>query len=878
MHGGEFDYYQAERSRTFWQTPQILPFTAFVASLLDGALHDPDLNSVPVPLTLMQERALWESVVSNSEFGLLSSAAGAALAADAWLLAQQWNVAARVRRYTAVADTRVFVNWAAEYQRRVDAMQATDQARLPDVVRERVEAGIVGAPSHLLLAGFEEITPQQQQFLDALITRGTVCERYEPARHDATPLRAPCLDERDENEKMADWVATRLAANPGARIGIVVPQLGSRRRSLAATLDAALVPDRLLTPTSARPYTISLGGALSEVPLIAFFLRSLRLALGSVSFEHASAMLRSPYFAGAADERDARSLIDAQLRSRCQRSVDFDRIFDAAQASARDCAVDVSQLLAGLRALSHWRRQHATRSRRPSEWAGAFTQALQSITRSGDVGQIALDSNEYQALARWQELLLEFAALDRTVGRIASDEALGRLERISNEAIFQPEGGTPPVQILGVLEANALTFDHVWIMGLTSDAWPLSLQPDPLLPIELQRAAGMPGASATIELNRAQQQLQRLLQSAQEVIVSHTTIEGDRRIAPSPMIALYDEWIAPRRALRLIDSLVPAALVSSRDAVAPAWRAVAALRGGAAILQNQAACPFRAFAIHRLSARALETPHDGFDYRERGQLVHDTLAHFWGSLPEPTRDALAATTDAHRRALLRDAADAAHRRLQRRRGASSPALTELESTRLVRVIEQWLQHEMATRSEFRIAAIEDARTMQVGPLTVTGRLDRVDEYSNGARIVIDYKTGGAKNPAWLEARPDEPQLPLYLIASEPAARGIALARVRTGDVGFTGLAAEPDLLPVRSNFWKGMHVSWSALVEHWSSVLERLAVQFAAGDAAVDPKRLPQTCRYCDLPTLCRINERGGVVNAGTADDDDGTPWVRDDD
>ncbi len=195
----------------------------------------------------------------------------------------------------------------------------------------------------------------------------------------------------------------------------------------------------------------------------------------------------------------------------------------------------------------------------------------------------------------------------------------------------------------------------------------------------------------------------------------------------------------------------------------------------------------------------------------------------------------------------------------------------------MRVIEQWLQYEIETRSEFRVVAIEDARTMQVGPLTVTGRLDRVDECPDGARIVIDYKTGGAKNPGWLEGRPDEPQLPLYLTASEPAAQAIALARVRTGDVGLSGLAAEADLLPGRSNQWKGQHASWSALVDYWSDVLERLAMSFAAGDAAVDPKRLPQTCRYCDLPTLCRINERGGAVTVGAADDDDGTPWVRDD-
>lgn len=879
--GAEFDRYQTERARTVWETPQILPFGAFVATLYDLAQHDPNLTSMPAPLTAAQERALWEAVVSDSELGMLSSAAGAVLAADAWVLAHQWDVASRVRRYTAVADTRVFVNWAGEYHRRVDAVRATDQARLPDIVREYVKAGTITGPLRVLLAGFDETTPQQQQLFDALITCGTQCERFEPARHDSTPRRAACLNEHDENEKMADWVAARLASNPRARIGIVVPQLGARRRALTAALDAALLPDRLLAPAGARPYTVSLGGALADVALIAFFLRSIRLALGSVPFEEASAMLRSPYFAGAVDERDARDLVDAQLRQRCQRSVDFERIFEAVQTSARDCGVDVAQLLAGLRALSQWRRQYATRSRRPSEWASAFAQALQSI--SAFAGRLAasestLDSNEYQALAKWQELLGEFAAIDRIVGRIAAKAVLGQLERLARETIFQPEGGAPPVQVLGVLEANALTFDHVWIMGLTAEAWPPPLQPDSLLPIELQNAAGMPGASTTAELERSRRRLQRLLQSAPEVIVSHATVDVDRQIAPSPMISSLEEWIAPRSAARLIDTMAPATLTCTLDAVAPPWRAATPLRGGAAILQNQAACPFRAFAVHRLSARAIESPHDGFDYRERGQLVHDTLASFWPSLPEPTRDALVATSEPQRYALLSAAADAAQARLQRRRGTFSAALTELESARLVRLIEQWLHHEIETRTAFRVVAIEEARTMQVGPLTVSGRLDRVDESSDGSRIVIDYKTGGTKNPGWLEARLDEPQLPLYLTASERAAQAIALARVRTGGVGFTALAAEPDLLPGRSNLqWKGQHASWSALVNHWSDVLERLAIKFAAGDAAVDPKRLPQTCRYCDLPTLCRINERGGMVTVGAADDDDATPWVRDD-
>jgi len=882
----EFDGNQASQGLTVWQTPQVLPFAAFVAKLHDMAQHTPDLADVRAPLTRVQERAVWEGVIADSGLGLLPSAVAAALAANAWMLAHQWNVATRVRQYTAVADTRVFTTWTDEYQRRVTAMAATDAARLPDVMRAFIDSGAVAAPEHVVLAGFEDTTAQQQRFFDALQARGTVCERLEPSRHDATPLRASCLDVRDENKRMADWATARIAADPGVRVGVVVPDLTTRRRSLVAALDAALMSDRLVKPASVRPYTVSLGGSLSDVALVAFYLRLLRLPLVTVEFEEASVVLRSPYFTGAADERAARDVLDAQLRRRCRSSLNFDQLFEAAQASARETGVNVGQLLAGLRTLNQWRRQYANRSRMPSEWAGAFAQLLGSINLPSGADR-ALDSAEYQARARWQESLGEFAALDRAIRRISAADAMRHLENIAGEAVFQPEGGTPPVQVLGVLEANGLTFDHLWVMGLTADAWPPPARPDALLPVELQRAVGMPGASAATELQRARRQLQQLLQSAPEVIVSHATVEADRKLAPSPLIATFAQYAPPKRAARLIDAIASVRLTATLDAIAPPLMRKSPLepmgaappiplRGGASVLQNQAACPFRAFATHRLNARAIESPHDGFDYRERGQLVHDTLAAFWVALPEPTRDALATMPQQDRRELLRIAAHAAQLRLQNRRGVVSTALTELESDRLVRVIDQWLRYELTARTAFRVVAIEEARAMHVGPLTLAARLDRVDEYPDGSRVVIDYKTGGAKNAGWLDARPDEPQLLLYLTAAEPAARAIALARVRAGDVGLVGLSADPQLLPGRSSSWNPPHATWEALVDHWSSVLERLAIQFADGVAAVDPKRLPQTCRFCDLPTLCRINERGGSVVANLLDDEESMPWISD--
>jgi hypothetical protein len=59
---------------------------------------------------------------------------------------------------------------------------------------------------------------------------------------------------------------------------------------------------------------------------------------------------------------------------------------------------------------------------------------------------------------------------------------------------------------------------------------------------------------------------------------------------------------------------------------------------------------------------------------------------------------------------------------------------------------------------------------------------------------------------------------------------------------------------------------WEALQRYWRGNLERLAAEFVAGHAVVDPER--DACRYCHLPMLCRIDELGGATEADEEGDD----------
>lgn len=148
--------------------------------------------------------------------------------------------------------------------------------------------------------------------------------------------------------------------------------------------------------------------------------------------------------------------------------------------------------------------------------------------------------------------------------------------------------------------------------------------------------------------------------------------------------------------------------------------------------------------------------------------------------------------------------------------------------------------------------------MKVRALRIQLKIDRIDEIADGRRLIIDYKTGQAKPGQWFGQRPDEPQLPLYsLIVTEELA-GIVFAQVRAGQMAFSGVTIEEEILPgVKSHEQLSQTRELggrSQVLTHWRVTLESLGDSFRRGEAEVDPKQYPATCAYCTLQPLCRIN------------------------
>ncbi len=864
----EFDAAQAAQGRSAWESADILPYAAFVGRCYEDALYSEIGSGLPILLTPAQAHALWEDIIRRSDAGdaLLAIPETAALAADAWNTAHAWRLLDSLRAGELNEDAAAFRDWCATYSLRCERERHTDAALLPDLIAAQLSGAALRKPKLLVLYGFDIMTPQQRALFDALRAAGTEVFVSAQERREASVLRLACVDARDEIGRAAAWARARLEADPQASIGIVVPDLAQQRKALVRTFRAVMAPASILpgAKEAPLPFNVSLGAALTTYPLVQAACLILELAGREIEFGRASLLLRSPFIAAGESEAAGRARLDLELRRRAEPSITLDRLL---------ATIDTIKRPAPARTRPNWRsacanwrsfasptcspRARPRRGRRPSPTA-------LKLMGFPDKGR-SLDSAEYQTLKKWHEVVAGFALLDRVHAKMGYGEALLRLKRLAAETLFQPEAPQAPVQILGVLESAGIAFDHLWVMGLTDDAWPIHPRPNPFLPLEAQRQAQVPEASieATLALDAAI--TRGWLGAAGEVVLSYAAAEGERKLLPSPLLrdlpqgelALpayprHRDLIHAAASIEVIEDAVGPPLAAR----APPLTAGAALSGGTAVITDQSACPFRAFALHRLEAESPEAPHAGLDAMERGILVHRVLASAWGQLKTKTR--LDAIGDAELEALLAQAADEAVTRVKRDRPATlAGRFAEVEKARLVRLARAWLEMEREARGDdFSVAAVEDKRSIVIGPLTLRGKLDRVDELEDGRRLVIDYKSTAAPASAWLGERPDEPQLPLYLVTTEPDAVAIAFAQVKAGDMKFAALAADETLLPVRKSL---PDLGWDAQVAEWRRVLAQLATRFAAGEAAVQPKNPPTTCRNCDVQPLCRIHERLGA-------------------
>jgi len=552
----------------------------------------------------------------------------------------------------------------------------------------------------------------------------------------------------------------------------------------------------------------------------------------------------------------------------------------------------------------------------PLQWAAVAERLLETF---GWPGFRPLTSLGFQAQDRLQRVLEECGTLGFDGSKIPWPQFVATLSDQVSATLFAAESREAPIQITGPLESAGQLADAIWFLGAGEEDWPGRGQPDPLIPIALQRESGMPHASPQADWALAAEATERLIASANTAVFSYAQQSNGVEARPSRLIL---QKVGPAEEI----AAGPAPATDDQTETYEDWTQLPfpnpAIPGGAATLTRQSLCPFQAFAATRLNAEDWDPAEAGLNPRQRGQLLHAVLHKIWS---KPSATALKTAEAPASKGFVTEHDFSRAEKANQRNGASAPEgsleanprglrnlaelqaipnlpqfvlaivnrvmaetfdphrrnslparfpqrYLELEAQRLTTLVTEWLAYERL-RQPFTIDETEVKRQITIAGLTLNLRLDRIDQLADGSRLVIDYKTGSVGPRAWEGDRPDDVQLPLYATFAVPEAlEGLVFATVRPGETHFAGrlrnasatlLASLTPRSPIVQNPLDDQQL------EAWRAIIEQLGQDFLHGRAQVDPKDPQKTCKNCHFQAICRIQERIIPLHGEDPEDDE---------
>ena len=809
--------------------------------------------------TPLHRQILWEAAIKNSALGatLLQPKPLAQQSDSAYKNLELWqlNASSLTDNFTdANSNSAQFTEWAKTFKRNLQLQNCVTREKSYALIADAFTNNDLPQVTEIYMEGFDDIPPLINHILNTA-TQSLIRLPAQVSNHSQlSRIEASNTDE--EIRSAALWSKAQLGQQPDtALIGIVVPNLGQCRDQVERIFTEVFEAHSIL-PSAARytlPFNFSAGTPLGSTPLIHSLFEILNLQENNWPLERLCNLIHSPFWGDESHETIARAHLVKRLR-------ELERL-TLSTADLRYCTSKLEERIPLLQTANVRKRFEAVgnlfRSRfelkTAGEWLAIFDEILSTM---GWPGTRRLDSQEYQQLNLWFEIRDEFAATDNFSAPINYTQACRYLRELADKTPFQAQTPDSPIQILGALEAAGLQFSHLWVMGLSDAQWPPVPAPNPLLPLQLQREHQMPHASATRELEIAQGLTQRYRQSARQIIFSSAHSDGETELRASALI----RDIQPT-SLNLILGEKTSALQTYyknlqqssilevvHDSKGPALTVNEFVRGGSSLFKLQAACPFEAFARLRLGAKNPEEPTIGFNAAERGNLLHDSLATIWRELKDS--NGLHALDDKSLQLFVSDVTqkiigDA----LARNPRKLGKVYCELEQKRLSGLLCEWLVGERE-RPEFRVIAIEQENSIDFAGLSLTLRIDRIDEFDNGDRLLIDYKTGNTHIKFWQGERLSEPQLPLYAVTREDIA-AITFAQINRKNQRWDGLGELHDTSLTQSGVKPSEN--WPSQLIEWQTQLQQLANDFISGDARVDFKDSHTEKYAADLAPLTRL-------------------------
>jgi len=794
---------------------------------------------------------------------------------QAWKMTAEWipdwQGETLLQAQFASAETELYKAVLKHYLAQLEKKNWQDEALFSQTLLQSLRAADSSLlPERFVLHGFDDLTPNIKAWQAAVEAHGCVVESDSDAvlanekgvfqlQHQGLTIY-PAEDIYDEVQQVSVWAIQQLAdlvqQKPLAqiKIALVSPDVSEYKTLLTQALDEQLYLNGLGQLASqpsnqSKLYNISLGESLLTVPLIENAWQTLTLFLQpkkNIAYQAWSEWLISPYTAGNFTQRHQ---ADAEFRRLQWANLNWTNLLEADSAQKMPKAL--------LKNIQNWLDGFADKSHYQVSLLEFIEQVWSLLSTLGWPGNRTLSSTEYQQKTAFENALTAFSALTDLSGKQSYSAWLQLLSRFLSEQVHQPQSvGYQPIQIMGMLEAGGQTFDRLWLLGLTNEAWPRMPSPNPFIPMSMQRALKMPRSNANRELLYAQQLSQRLVNSAEDVYWSYPKQTGEAALLPTSIFPAVDKVnkenvsrYSPVDYHSLAQSIYqqndgPMRLEWQEDAQGLPLEQGSTAPGGTGILQAQRQCPLMAYVDYRLGAKyGFQQVEDSLQNTNQGTLIHAVLEMFWQEVQ--TQVAMLSLTAEEKREQLQTHIRNAFTELQH---GLSEAIQKVEESRILELCLQWLELE-ESRESFKVVETEQQHLLRLAGIDFKIIIDRIDEVA-GEAVILDYKTGRASIENLMKTPLAAPQLAVYLLAVEKQVAGIGYAMLHSDDgVKINAVVEDEEVInKVRTikvfsklaekedgDYYQ---TSWNDFLDHLKQQVLELAQQVQLGHAPMTFEKL----------------------------------------
>ena len=824
-----------------WERPDIVSYDRWLADayrrLGDG---HPDLASrslIPSSTLLLiaQQRS------PNEEVDMHANAV-----CEAWQLVWDWNLWQDWEDAQTTDNGQVCATWFQRIQRYLKRESLITSAELPSVLLEAIERrDWQPAKSNWIRTDSE---PHSKRNLFAALARLDLCQEMSFAKvRQETRLEQAYFDTpRQELATMAMWAREKLAyLGETCTVGIAIDGQAASyetlKRQFESTFPEVSDINELVSISQGQPFV--------QTRLYQDFINLLHWTCYAVPYEVLIELARSPYFPKLGLFTEIQKFFKERISLR-----EYSRELKGPQGQP----------------LAYLAKNCTSRPRTPRPFTEAVSRLMQIIQTSGysyrEIPTFSyVDQDHVEVFAR---LLDQVSSVGSMFPQISWRAFVNLVEIFAKEQTVFTGTAEAPIQLLSRTNTRYMHFDALWVAGMSDLEWPSSPNPNPFIPMTMQKKAQLPRVTRPQMLEEAKRLTSWWGQCSREVIFSYSDEDEEANANSSELVDELLHLVEPRTSEEQSDLVENPELVQfthpwsapdpygldyGSELLQPNANRIDDLTKyipRTALVQNSVKCQFRAWAIHRAG---LEEPPSVQSFlpeaKDRGSIFHYVMEKL--ITVGTTQDDILNLNDDE----VDEAIEVALAKYQRNVKLKLPEhFMKHEKLRLKRSVAM-LQEVEAKRAPFIVREIEKEVPIHIQGLKFRGFIDRIDSTDTLSHAILDYKTGRNYTTAqWLPERLQDPQLPMYVLG-QPDADGLGFITIHRDKQSIEGTSEsafgdEKEFGFCSKTFEE--YPDFETLKNAWTTKINQAISNHLEGNAEVNPID-ERVCEYCHLKHHCRI-------------------------